>query len=193
LVEIPLAHHCPSGGGKLYPEALPFRQELTGSGPWFASLGNRNQSTLGTATRAGDRGFVVRTYAARVNGVSSSRPSLSVFCDRVEVSPPSSAGSTLQEGDFVEFRLESLIPPRLGADLDLALASTSSNTLAAFKADVDGVFAFPSDVVAAQARGQLHAVAFVGQVESHYPVSEGVATASKRLLPRRQKRRRRHS
>jgi hypothetical protein len=59
----------------------------------------------------GDRGLVVRSYTARINGQNVSTPSVSMLCERLELSPPRGVTS-LDAGDFVEIKLEVLVLPR---------------------------------------------------------------------------------
>jgi len=121
------------------------------------------QTTTAT-TGLGDRGVIIRSYDAVLGGVSRPQPAFSIFCEIFELSVPLEVGDTLLSGDYVEFKLELLILPQAGADFTTASTNTGSNTLAKLSSMSS------SQIVATQARGDLHVVATVGAVESHYPV-----------------------
>ena len=149
-------------GSRGYPLGLPFREELAGTAPWHLTLG-----ALEGASRAGDRGFIVRDYTAVLGGAPAPRPAISLFCDRLELSVPRAVGGDLRAGDYVEFSLEALLLPRPGAALAAAFAATGSSSLALAAAGPGGT---SSDLAAAQASGSLFAWAVLGEVQGHYPL-----------------------
>ena len=59
---------------------LPFRTAMSGSAPWwFAFEENTDPVTLDTSSMVvGDRGFVIRSFSARLGGVHRAEPSFSV-------------------------------------------------------------------------------------------------------------------
>ena len=92
-----------------YPDEKPYRQSLEGEAPWWFAFGPNN---LGddVSGSLGDRGFVVRSYDAVLNGTRAPQPAFSVRCEMVELSVPYEHGNELLPGDFVEFQLEVLVP-----------------------------------------------------------------------------------
>ena len=145
-----------------YPGDYPYREELAGEAPWWFSLGPQESAEPGL----GDRGLVVREWSAVLGGVARLRPAFSLFCERLELSPPADVGGALLAGDFVEAKLELLVLPRPGNEFQKALDHTGSATLRALSPLMRNV----SEVVAAYARGHLTVWAAWGKVESHYPI-----------------------
>ena len=151
-------------------EGGPFREMLSGNAPWWISLApNPDPVELSSSTTmvVGDKALIVRSYEARLGGVNQSNPSISVLCNKVELSPPSGT-STLLIGDYVNVRLELLTMPRSGAEYDYALAQSSrhgsATTLNKFSTSESW------QRVNASAVGHLNVVATSARVESHYPV-----------------------
>jgi len=147
----------------------PHRETFLGSGPWWVSFGG-NQYTPSDATPhmlVGDRGLVVRTFEARLGGMTQNytSPAFSILCDKVEIVPPEDV-HYLAKGDFLEMRLEMITLPLEGDDWQAAQDRSGSNTLVAL-----------SDLpthgrVQMQATSDLTVVPMTGgtHVESHYPV-----------------------
>eukprot|EP00656_Telonema_subtile_P023161 TRINITY_DN244_c0_g1_i3.p1 TRINITY_DN244_c0_g1~~TRINITY_DN244_c0_g1_i3.p1 ORF type:complete len:940 (+),score=120.88 TRINITY_DN244_c0_g1_i3:45-2864(+) len=155
-----------------------FRDSLGGVAPWWIYLGPNNDSTtLADSTMVvGDKGLVIRSFKARIGGVEQSSPSLSMLCDKVELSPPEGT-STLLAGDFVDMRLELLTLPRGDEYVYTLSQMPSSKTLQKFK-NTQGW-----QRVAAAAGISLRVVALsAAVVESHLPVRVRVADGSNRAL-----------
>ena len=62
----------------MYYEGGIYREEMTGDGPWFLSMG-KNQADadvayVDNAMVVGDRGLVVREFKAKIGGVELTRP-----------------------------------------------------------------------------------------------------------------------
>ena len=145
----------------------------------------------------GDKGVVIRRYAARLGGVEQTSPSLSILCDKLELSTPAGLRS-LSAVDYVDMSLELLVLPRAG-DWDMALRNmyaaredaraTGSVTYPALDRPArltlrDQLFGIrTSERVEAQARGgELRVTATSGaRVESHYPIRVA-ATAEGRVM-----------
>ena len=158
-------------------EGGPFREALSGSAPWWISLGpNAHAAVLPSNTKVvGDKALIIRSYNARLGGVDTSNPSISVLCDKVELSPPAGT-STLLVGDYVDIRLELLTMPRTGAEYQRAITQSerhgSATTLNNFE-NMD--FA---ERAQASAVGHLSVVAPSARIESHYPVRVCVTDGS---------------
>jgi len=106
----------------------PQGQTLAGPGPWwFAMTGNTDRPDDGNF-RLGDRGFVVRSYKARLGGQSQAAPTFSINCDKLELVPPTDV-DTLSAGDELEMQLELITLP-LEVDYDAAKTRSGSATLA---------------------------------------------------------------
>lgn len=100
-----------------------YREELSGDGPWWFAFED-NQFQSAGAKKVGDKGLIVRSYDAVFNGTSYTHPSFSMLCDKVELGTP--AGVTfLQQGDYVDMRLEFLVMP-LEQDLDVAVTKSGT-------------------------------------------------------------------
>ena len=117
-------------------EGGPFREALSGSAPWWISLGPNADTTALPSMVVGDKALIIRSYNARLGGVDQSNPSISVLCDKVELSPPAGT-STLLVGDYVDIRLELLTMPRSGEEYQRAITQSerhgSATTLNSFE------------------------------------------------------------
>ena len=106
----------------LYAEGgdpLPFREPMNGTAPWWFAFEENTDAVSGEMV-VGDKGVVIRGYAARLGGVARPSPSLSILCDKLELGTP--AGLTnLVAGDFVNISLELVVLPRAGAEYERAL------------------------------------------------------------------------
>jgi hypothetical protein len=103
-----------------------YRETLNGAGPWWFSMGPNTDGNVypDQSMVVGDRGLVIRSYEAKFGGVPLNKPSVSILCDKIELGPPSGL-STLQEGDYVDMRLEYyLVLPRAG----VAFSTTYNNS-----------------------------------------------------------------
>lgn len=184
---------CLSGGSTdaTYNQGM-FRTALDSVAPWYIANGaNTDPTSLDTTTFVvGDRGLVIRTYDAVLGGEDVQQPSVSVLCDKIELTPPRGL-STLEPGDFVDMRLEFLVLPREGPEFDEALAQTNSATLQVSfaaapccrcaRAPPTTIPLTPRpqmftdsptvDIVKAQAVGHIHVTALSdARVEAHYPI-----------------------
>ena len=156
-----------------YGDGKPYRQELTGEAPWYISMSPQLDTSLCTSMCIGDRGFILREYSAFLGGVQRNTPAISFFCDRLELSVPAAVGSTLQAGDWVEFKLEQVMLPRIGSDFAVALANTGSNTLTAQSATATTAL-----MIANQARARLTITSQLGAIQSQYPIRICVGSSS---------------
>ena len=152
-----------------YEGGPQFRETLSGSAPWWISLGpNTDAGTLAASTKVvGDKAMIVRSYDARLGGIDQSNPAISMLCDKVELNPPA-ATATLLAGDYVDIRLEVLTMPRSGDEYDLALSSSQRHGAARTLQQFSGSESW--ERVNASSVGHLNVVAPSARVESHYPV-----------------------
>ena len=149
--------------------------------------------------KPGDKGVVIRRYAARLGGVEQTSPSLR-FCATSSSSARPPASGSLKAGDYVNMSLELLVLPRAGDwERRSATCTPLAKMLSATFADVpdrtaldppprltlrDQLFGMrTSERVEAQARGgELRVTATSGaRVESHYPIRVA-ATAEGRVM-----------
>lgn len=157
---------------------LPYRKAMGGSAPWWFSMGSNTDSVeySNNVQVVGDKGFIVRTFNATLGGVTRSRPSFSVLCDKVELGAPAGL-SELQEGDFLDMAIELLVLPRSGAEYSVARSKNpESKTLAALEA------LLPAERVQAHAERLVVLPLFRARVESHYPVRVCATRGSSNLL-----------
>ncbi|KAL7568304.1 hypothetical protein ACA910_022639 [Epithemia clementina (nom. ined.)] len=150
-----------------------FRRNLAGNeGPWWIAMGPNNSTTNYQEDNfvVGDRGLVIRSYNGVIRGQSSSRPSVSILCDKIEIGPPQGI-SALLPGDFVDFKLEFLVLPR-AQDFEVALRNQPNSTSLLDLADLNNT----AQRVQEQAARQIQvsnvqsSSGNAAVVESHYPI-----------------------
>jgi hypothetical protein len=78
--------------------------ELTGPLPWFSTLSCPVDTNVRSQTGA-MRGFVVRSWKARINGEDNVNPRFVSSGSRFDLVPPQGV-TTLKAGDYVEFEIE---------------------------------------------------------------------------------------
>eukprot|EP00750_Incisomonas_marina_P025130 INCI5328.3.p1 GENE.INCI5328.3~~INCI5328.3.p1 ORF type:complete len:580 (+),score=114.08 INCI5328.3:2180-3919(+) len=173
-----------SGGTNRRPEYMygvagPTRATMSGSAPWWVSMGN-NEDTVTMDTSAmvvGDEGVIIRSFSGQLGGEAQDAPSYSVLCDKLELGVPAGL-RFLKQGDFVDLSLEYIILPRVGDEFDLALQNSGSRTLSEKLAGLESW-----QRVRAQAEGGELVVTALrdADVQLHYPVRV-VATAGRDVL-----------
>jgi len=149
-----------------------FREELTGDGPWWFAFEDNTKATAG-AKKVGDKGLIVRNYEASFGGTTYSKPSFSMLCDKIELGTPLGV-SSLQEGDYVDMRLEMLVMP-LEQDLDGAVALSGTYNSATVNSES---LEYLNTFTSARQRVMAHATPFSvtlvpgsgGTVISEYPI-----------------------
>jgi len=160
-------YNSSSGGLLCYALALLCCTGTEGGGPRWLATGTNQDSTeyVDNKIVVGDRGFVVREFSSKVQGVHVAKPSLSIMCDQIELCPP--LGNTYFEtGDCVDFKYEFLVPQRQ-EDVAVALSNTGSNTWHSLLGTKSW------ERVRAQALGAITVTGVSEaelEVESHYPV-----------------------
>ena len=159
-----------SPGEPLEGVGFPYKQPMPGNqGPWWVSMDpNQHETQYSDSPKVvGDRGIVIREFSARIDGQDVSVPHMSMFCERFELAPPPGV-TRLQEGDFVEAKLEFLVLQRSGTDLEVATANSNSKTLQSLAGTESW------ERVRAEAMGGNIQVTVVSpasaHVESHYPI-----------------------
>ena len=161
--------HLDCDDDNTYPADMPFREVMTGKGPWWAHFGIRTNTK--TSSEVGDVGFIIRSYDAVLGGVRQSAPSISILCNKVEISVPEAVGNRLLPGDFIKMQVEVHILPQIGADFAEAFANVASTLSAPSNSLLIFVDALNStEMVLATARGNLRVSPILGRVESHYPI-----------------------
>ena len=148
----------------------PFRKKMEGTAPFYFAYGSNTAVPPKTADMVvGDRGFIINSYQAKLNGVDSTSPSYSVLCDKIEIGAPADVLTLIQD-DFVEMTFEIIVLPRLGDDFAAALVN-SGNSLSLQKLQP---FTTQGERMKAQALGsKLSVTTLLGpraRIESHYPI-----------------------
>eukprot|EP00615_Pteridomonas_danica_P002625 CAMPEP_0114330380 /NCGR_PEP_ID=MMETSP0101-20121206/1714_1 /TAXON_ID=38822 ORGANISM="Pteridomonas danica, Strain PT" /NCGR_SAMPLE_ID=MMETSP0101 /ASSEMBLY_ACC=CAM_ASM_000211 /LENGTH=504 /DNA_ID=CAMNT_0001460375 /DNA_START=866 /DNA_END=2376 /DNA_ORIENTATION=- len=146
-----------------YKESMGYRKLMHGKKAWWFAM---SPSIDITTSGLGDRGYVIRDFKSKFNNIEYDSPAFSILCDKFEISVPMEVGSTLMKGDYIEFKLEFLVLPRIGDDFDYALNVQNSNTLSLLSKNYQNT----SLMIKEQAMRNLNITAIKGHVESHYPV-----------------------
>ena len=100
-------------GSSMYGvSGLPVREAMSGGAPWWFAFEDNKEVPIPEHKMPGDKGVVIRRYAARLGGVEQTSPSLSILCDKLELGTPAGLRS-LSAGDYVDMSLEllGLLPP----------------------------------------------------------------------------------
>ena len=147
-----------------------YQETLAGPGPWWISHGTNTDSNSYVDTKmvVGDKGFIIRSYDAVLDGTHYSNPSISVLCNRAEVGAPSGVTS-LQAGDYVDMHVEMIIMPREGADFTTTLQNMpKSNGL-----NLLNDFASSTERIREHAIRNIEVTSATptgSRIESHYPI-----------------------
>ena len=64
---------------------LPVREAMSGGAPWWFAFEDNKEVPIPEHKMPGDKGVVIRRYAARLGGVEQTSPSLSILCDKLEL------------------------------------------------------------------------------------------------------------
>ena len=92
---------------------------MSGGAPWWFAFEDNKEVPIPEHKMPGDKGVVIRRYAARLGGVEQTSPSLSILCDKLELGTPAGLRA-LKAGDYVDMSLELLVLPR-SSDWEMAL------------------------------------------------------------------------
>jgi hypothetical protein len=138
--------------------------ELTGPQPWFSTINCPVDSSVPSQCGV-SRGFIIRSWSARINGVDGVRPYFVASGNRVDIVPPAGVG-TLKAGDYVEAEIERVYfgqtaAAYYGGDANYSTALTSyGNTHSMVLREVIG--------------NNIAVTATVGRVDASYPIRIGV-------------------
>ena len=102
--------------------------QLSGTLPWFSTIGCPVESNVPSLTGA-TRGFIVRSWKARINGQDGASPYFVNSGSRFDLVPPPGV-TALKAGDYVEAEIERIYFPRAatgyyGGDANLSTALQS--------------------------------------------------------------------
>ncbi len=78
--------------------------QLTGKLPWFSTLNCRVDPYVKSQTGA-QRGFIIRSWKARINGIDNVSPYFKASGSRVDLVPPPGV-TALKAGDYIEAEIE---------------------------------------------------------------------------------------